>query len=127
MLRTKLQKKSESSNSDTRFFDNLFAIAAPGFILATPCVETCREVNRYVVVQYAHCRHLGVMAMNISKFMPGIGRESTERYSSLKRLLIAALMLRSAHLNENPLSRLMLLIKYGGSLPVSVLSFDDIV
>ena len=27
MLRTKLQKKYESSNSETLFFDNLFAIA----------------------------------------------------------------------------------------------------
>ena len=49
----------------------------------------------------------GVMERNISKLIPGMGRESTERYSSLKRLLTAPLIDRSAHLNVNPFSREM--------------------
>ena len=59
--------------------------------------------------------------------MPGIGRERTDKYSSLKRLLIVPFSERSAHLNSNTFSREMFDIKYGGSLPVSEMSFDDIV
>ena len=49
----------------------------------------------------------GVMERNISKLIPGMGRESTERYSSLKRLFTAPLIDISAHLNVNPFSRVM--------------------
>ena len=65
--------------------------------------------------------------MKNSKFIPGIGRESTERYSSLKRLLIVPFNERSAQRNEKSFSSEILLIKYSGSLPVSEISFDDIV
>ena len=71
--------------------------------------------------------HLGVMPRNISKLIPGIGRESTERYSSSKRLFIDPLSEMSAHLNTNTFSSEMLLIKYSGSLPESVMSLLDIV
>lgn len=71
--------------------------------------------------------HLGVMPMNISKLMPGIGRDSTDRYSSLKRLLTVPLSERSAHLTESTFSSEMFDIKYGGSLPESDMSFDDMV
>ena len=67
------------------------------------------------------------MPMKISKFMPGIGRESTERYSSLNRLLTAPLSDRSAHLSDTVRSSDMLLIKYGGSLPVRLKSLELIV
>ena len=69
----------------------------------------------------------GVRDRNISKLIPGMGRERTERYSSLKRLLIAPFTERSAHLKLNSFSRDMFDIKYGGSLPVSDISLDDIV
>ena len=65
--------------------------------------------------------------MNISKLIPGIGRESTDKYSSLNRLFIVPFNDRSAQLSEKPFSRVMLLMKYSGSLPVSVMSFDDMV
>ena len=71
--------------------------------------------------------HFGVIPINISKLIPGIGRESTERYSSLKRLLIVPFSDRSAHLNASTFSSEMFDIKYDGSLPVSVISFEDIV
>ena len=58
--------------------------------------------------------HLGVIPRKNSKFIPGIGRESTERYSSSKRLFTAPLSERSAHASEKRFSRVMLLIKYGG-------------
>ena len=65
--------------------------------------------------------------MNISKLIPGIGRESTDRYSSLNRLLIVPFNDISAQLNDNTFSSEILLMKYGGSLPVSDISFDDMV
>ena len=71
--------------------------------------------------------HFGVMPIKNSKFIPGIGRERTERYSSLKRLLTAPFSEISAQLNDSPFSRVILLIKYGGSFPVRDMSFDDIV
>ena len=71
--------------------------------------------------------HLGVMPMNISKLIPGIGRDKTDRYSSLKRLFIVPFSERSAHLNTNTFSSDMFDMKYGGSLPVSDISFDDMV
>ena len=67
------------------------------------------------------------MATKISKLIPGIGRESTERYSSLKMLLTVPLIERSAQRNGNSFSSEMLLIKYSGNFPVSEISFDDIV
>ena len=67
------------------------------------------------------------MLMKNSKFIPGIGRESTERYSSLNRLLTAPFSESSAHFNEIPFSKVRLFMKYGGSLPVKETSFDDMV
>ena len=49
--------------------------------------------------------------MNISKLMPGIGRDRTERYSSLKRLLIVPFSERSAQRSDSSFSSEMLLIK----------------
>ena len=71
--------------------------------------------------------HLGVMPINISKLMPGIGRDNTERYSSLKRLLIVPLSDSSAHFSVSTFSSEMFDMKYCGSLPVSEISFEDIV
>ena len=68
--------------------------------------------------------HLGVMPIKNSKLMPGIGRESTERYSSFSRLFTAPLSDRSAHLSDTVRSRDMLLIKYGGSFPVRLMSLE---
>ena len=65
--------------------------------------------------------------MNTSKLIPGIGRDNTERYSSLKRLFIEPFNDMSAHLNDKPFSSVMLLIKYEGSFPVRDISFEDIV
>lgn len=48
--------------------------------------------------------HLGRMSRNISKFIPGIGRPSTETYSSSKRFLTAALAEKSAQRAENSFS-----------------------
>ena len=48
--------------------------------------------------------HLGWMSRNISKFIPGMGRPSTETYSSSKRFLTAALTERSAQRAENSFS-----------------------
>ena len=62
------------------------------------------------------------MPRKISKLMPGIGRERTDRYSSSKRLFIEPLRLKSAHDEENLFSKEMLFIKYSGSLPVSIIS-----
>jgi hypothetical protein len=73
------------------------------------------------------CYHFGVIDRNISKLIPGIGRARTERYSSLKRLLIVPLSDRSAHLNERLFSRERLFIKYGGRVPERVMSLLDIV
>ena len=67
------------------------------------------------------------MPMKISKLIPGIGRESTERYSSLKRLLTLPLSDRSAHLKLSTFSNEMFDMKYGGSLPVRDISFEDMV
>ena len=67
------------------------------------------------------------MPMNTSKLIPGIGRDNTERYSSLKRLLTVPLSERSAHFMLKTLSNDMFDMKYGGSFPVSEISFDDIV
>jgi hypothetical protein len=71
--------------------------------------------------------HLGVMPMKNSKLMPGMGRDSTDKYSSLKRLLMAAFNEMSAQAGEHLFSSVTLLMKYDGSLPVSDMSFDDIV
>ena len=71
--------------------------------------------------------HLGVMPTNISKLMSGIGRDKTDRYSSLKRLFMVPFSERSAHLNDSTFSSEMFDMKYGGSLPVSDMSFDDMV
>ena len=43
--------------------------------------------------------HFGHMPMKNSAFMRGMGRPSTDRYSSLKRLLTVAFSVRSAHPN----------------------------
>ena len=80
-----------------------------------------------IACHLAKVYHFGVMPMKIPKLMPGIGRDKTERYSSLKRLFIVPLSERSAHLKWRLFSMAMLLIKYGGSFPVSDRSFDDIV
>ena len=53
----------------------------------------------------------GVIDRNISKLMPGIGLESTDRYSSLKRLFTAPLMEKSAHLKAKDFSSEILDIK----------------
>ena len=52
----------------------------------------------------------GVMPTKNWKLMPGIGRPRTERYSSLKRLLIVPLSDHSAHEQEICFSSVMLLI-----------------
>ena len=82
---------------------------------------------KYYIFSYGQYYHFGVMPMNISKLIPGIGRARTERYSSLKRLLIVPLSDRSAHLNERLFSRERLFIKYGGRVPERVMSLLDIV
>lgn len=71
--------------------------------------------------------HLGVIPINISKLMPGIGRDNTDRYSSSNRLFIVPFSEMSAHLNDCTFSSVILLMKYGGNLPVRETSFDDIV
>ena len=72
-------------------------------------------------------RKLGVMEMNISKLIPGIGRERTDRYSSLKRLLMVPLMESSAQRRDIVRSKEMLLMKYGGKVPESERSLEDMV
>ena len=67
------------------------------------------------------------MPMKNSKFIPGMGLDKTERYSSLNKLLIAPFNDNSAHLVVTPLSRVTLFMKYGGNFPVNEMSFDDIV
>ena len=67
------------------------------------------------------------MPINISKFMPGIGRDSTDRYSSSNRLFTEPFRLRSAHERLIFFSRDMLLIKYGGRVPVRDMSLLDMV
>ena len=86
----------------------------------------CRGAD-VVLCSAAEHYHLGVMPRNISKLMPGMGRDKTDRYSSLKRLLMTPLRDISAQRNEKPFSSDMLLMKYSGSLPVSDMSFEDIV
>ena len=66
--------------------------------------------------------HLGVMPKKISKFIPGIGRESTDRYSSSKRLFMEPFKDMSAQRGENDFSNVMLLMKYSGNVPVSIMS-----
>ena len=56
--------------------------------------------------------NFGVIPKNTSKLIPGIGRDNTERYSSLKRLLTAPLIENSAHLHETVFSKEILLMKY---------------
>ena len=67
------------------------------------------------------------MPIKNSTFIPGMGRERTERYSSSKRLFTAHFNERSAHLNEKPFSKVTLFIKYVGSEPESERSLLDIV
>ena len=55
--------------------------------------------------------HLGRMSRNISKFIPGMGRPSTETYSSSKRFLTAALTEKSAQRTENSFSRVTSFIR----------------
>ena len=55
--------------------------------------------------------HLGVMPTKNSKLMPGMGRESTERYSSSKRLFIVPFSDKSAQRKRKSFSSEMLLIK----------------
>jgi hypothetical protein len=59
--------------------------------------------------------------------MPGIGRERTDRYSSLKRLFIVPLTESVTLLSGILFSSEMLFIKYGGSVPESDMSLLDIV
>lgn len=60
-----------------------------------------------IIVYYFVFPNLGVMPMNISKLMPGMGRDNTERYSSSNRLLMLPFSDRSAHRKEScfPVSR----------------------
>ena len=67
------------------------------------------------------------MLINNSKLMPGIGLDSTDKYSSLNKLLIAPFSDKSAHLVVIPFSIVRLFIKYEGSFPVNEISLDDIV
>ena len=53
--------------------------------------------------------------MKNSKFMRGIGRDSTETYSSLKRLLICPLSESSAQGSEKRFSSVRSFMKYGAS------------
>ena len=52
----------------------------------------------------------GVIPIKNSTLMPGIGRDNTERYSSLNKLFTAPFSDNSAHFNETPRSSVMLLI-----------------
>ena len=54
--------------------------------------------------------YLRLIPRNISKLIPGMGRERTERYSSLKRLFTHPFTFMSAHLNANCFSTVRLLI-----------------
>ena len=83
-------------------------------------------MEEYASLPY-YLLHLGVIPTNISKFIPGIGRDRTDRYSSSKRLFIEPLSEKSHQLNVKFFSSVMLLIKYSGSLPVRVISLLDIV
>ena len=67
------------------------------------------------------------MPIKNSKLILGIGRDKTERYSSLNKLLTAPFNDSSTPFKELPLSRVKLLIKYSGSLPVNEMSFDVMV
>ena len=51
------------------------------------------------------------MPMKNSKFIPGMGLDKTERYSSLNKLLIAPFSDNSIHLVVTPLSRVTLFMK----------------
>ena len=77
--------------------------------------------------QFSLYLNFGVMPMNISKLIPGIGRESTERYSSLKRLFIVPLTDSVTFLSGILFSIERLFIKYGGSVPERDMSLLDIV
>ena len=55
--------------------------------------------------------HLGVIPIKNSKLILGMGRESTDKYSSLNKLLMAPFNDKSAHLVVTPLSRVRLLMK----------------
>ena len=59
--------------------------------------------------------------------MPGMGRERTERYSSLKRLFIVPLTERVTLLRGTVRSIERLFIKYGGRVPERLISLLDIV
>ena len=61
------------------------------------------------------------------KLMRGIGRARTERYSSLKRLLILNFIEISDQENCRSFSMVILLIKYSGSFPEREISLLDIV
>ena len=51
------------------------------------------------------------MPMKNSKFIPGMGLDKTERYSSLNKLLMTPFNDKSAHWVVTPLSRVRLLMK----------------
>ena len=90
-----------------------------------PMLRLC-ELSYFLLsgsVKRLYCLpHFGVMPKKISKFIPGIGRESTDRYSSLKRLFMEPFRERSAQRVENVFSNVILLMKYSGSVPVSMMS-----
>lgn len=71
--------------------------------------------------------HLGVMPRNSWKLMPGIGRESTDKYSSLKRLFMLNFNEISDQENCRSFSMVILLIKYSGSCPEREISLLDMV
>jgi len=56
--------------------------------------------------------------MKISKLIPGIGRDKTERYSSSNRLLIDPLSDRSAQRNEKPFSNVNAMLFSTGVAPI---------
>ena len=62
-----------------------------------------------------------------SKFIPGIGRDSTVTYRSLKRFLTASESDRSAHLKHSPFDKVTSFMKYGGTEPEIAVSLLDIV
>ena len=83
-------------------------------ILSTQLYQTLTADSQLSILNSSVPQFLnfGVIPKNTSKLIPGIGRESTERYSSLKRLLTAPFIEKSAHLHETVFSNAILLIKY---------------
>ena len=90
---------------------------AAGFKCRNVCNGSPRSKDPPPYSIYFFLPHLGRMSRKISKFKRGMGRASTERYSSLSRFLTAALTEKSAHGTAKSFSTDISFIKYGGTYP----------